>query len=342
MADIYLREGSKIYQARHNVGGKIIRRSTGERCPKAAQKEADRFESEQNKLLLRDDDIFIEKSIDTLIKQRKERGKPYSPNTVRHYNTSLANVIEVLGNFPLRVLDEEKLNHYIKTKLRTGKTVQLRRDLAFLSALYTQARWWDCGVTVNPVRDINKKDIPDARKRKVHFHYHQFEKLLLACKTEEQKRFILLAVYTGMRHQEIMQLRWDEIDLDRGLIQLEGDRTKNSDPRSIPLHEAVLNTLSNTPDAHRAGYVFKGRKEGKPQFSFSKRWSGIRKRAGMPKMRIHDLRHTFASWLKQSDVAESTIMELMGHKTRSMTQRYSHDSLKSLKRAVGRIGENTL
>ncbi|WP_353645923.1 site-specific integrase [Mesorhizobium sp. WSM2239] len=165
----------------------------------------------------------------------------------------------------------------------------------------------------------------------------------------EHRRFILLAVFTGMRHQEIMKLHWDEVDMDRKVIQLSGERTKNNSPRKIPMHELVFDTLSDTPSTHREGFVFKtrvrkNRKDGEApaQWNFTRRWEKIRERAGMPTLRIHDLRHTFASWLKQSDVAESTIMELMGHKTRSMTERYSHDSTKSLRRAVAKIDRNTL
>ncbi|RWM84860.1 MAG: hypothetical protein EOR84_32570 [Mesorhizobium sp.] len=62
----------------------------------------------------------------------------------------------------------------------------------------------------------------------------------------------------------------------------------------------------------------------------------------MPKLHIHDLRHTFASWLLQSGVADKTTQDLMGHKTDSMTRRYSHNSLKSLKKAIDQMEADTL
>ncbi|RWM32575.1 MAG: site-specific integrase [Mesorhizobium sp.] len=341
MADIYLRDGSEVYQARLRVGDNTLRKSTGLRCPKAAQQEADRLEKELNDALLLDSDILIKEATERLFAH--PRRKPYSKNTRRHYTTSLTNIMEVLGNFPLRLLDEAKVQTYIKTKLKTGKTVQLRRDLAFLSLLLTYAkRRLDCGVTYNVVKEIDKGDIPDADKREVYLQQHHYDKLLAACKKPEHRLFIILAVWTGMRHQEILKLQWDEINPQLTAIQLDGERIKNSSSRRIPLRQDVRDTLSNTPEAQRVGYVFKGRKEGKPQYSFSQRWLGIRKRAGMPKLHIHDLRHTFASWLLQSGVADKTTQDLMGHKTDSMTRRYSHNSLKSLKKAIDQMEADTL
>ncbi|TPL66558.1 site-specific integrase [Mesorhizobium sp. B2-4-1] len=341
MADIYLREGSTIYQARLRVGDDTVRKSTGLKCPKAAQAEADRLEQELNAALILDGDITLIKATELLFAHPRRR--PYSKNTKRHYTTSLTNVVEVLGDITLRVLDEAKVKTYIKEKLKTGKTVQLRRDLAFLSLLLTFAkRRLDCGVTYNAVKEVDKGDIPDATRREVYLQRHHYEKLLAACTNQEQRLFVTLAVWTGMRHQEIMKLEWSEINPKLTAIQLDGERVKNSSPRRIPLRQEVRDTLAHTPKDQRKGYVFIGEEEGKPQYSFAKRWLGIRKRAGMPKLHIHDLRHTFASWLLQSGVADKTTQDLMGHKTDSMTRRYSHNSLKSLKKAIDQMEADTL
>lgn len=340
MAEIYLRERSTVYQARIKVGSQIVRRSTGCNSPDAARQEAERLERELNASRLLPTDLMVIAATDRLF--TRPRKKPYSEKTKKNYTTSLTNVVAVLGNFPLRLLDEETVTSYIKTKLKTGKTVQLRRDIAFLSTLMNHALDWECGVTRNPVRGVSKKDIHDAQQRDTYLQPHQVEKLLAACTTDRQRLFITLAVWTGMRHQEIMKLQWDEIDLRRGFIELSGERTKNSSPRTIPLRKEVIDTLSHTPKPERVGFVFKGTKEDQAQYNFAKSWSAIRRRAGMPKLRIHDLRHTFGSWLLQSGVPQKTAMDLLGHKTPIMTNRYSHNSPKSLKRAVERVKADTL
>jgi len=306
--------------------------------------EAERLEKELNAALLNANDLLLTKAAQKLF-LGEHREEPYSWKTIEGYKSSLANVIEVLGNFPLRLLDEKKVEHYINVKLRAGVHVQTRRDLAFLSSLYERARRWDCGVTYNPVRNVDKKDIREARKRKGNLEPHEFRKLFDACLQQSHKLFLVLGAFTGMRHQEIMKLHWSEVDLKHQVINLGAHRTKNRRPRQIPMHPAVVITLSNTPDTHRSGYVFKSKvnpEEDLPQDTFGKRFRAIRKRAGLPNVRIHDLRHTFASWMKQSGVPDSTTQELLGHLTASMTSRYSHDNLKSKRNAVVSLDLNTL
>jgi integrase len=243
---------------------------------------------------------------------------------------------------PLRLLTEEKVQDYIEWKLERSGHVMVRRDLAFLSAVLTRARQWKCGVKENPVALIDKRGILEADRRTTHLRPVDVQKLIAACTKEEHKRFIILAVHTGMRHQELLKLHWDEIDLKERTVYLGGHRTKNSCSREIALSSAAMDTLLSTPEHTRHGFVFKGRKDGEAMFQMGKRWGRIRERAGLPDVRIHDLRHTFASWLKQRGVAETTIMNMMGHKTRDMVRRYSHDNTESRRAAVSVLDLNTL
>lgn len=342
MAEIYLRKGSEVYQARLKVRGDIVRVSTGCRNPDEARKEAERREKELNESALLPNDMLLVDAADKLF-MGAHREVPFSPKTIEGYKTSLTNIVGVLGNEPLRLLDQARVNHYISSRLRShGHHVQLRRDLAFLSSVLTRAKRWDCGVTSNPVREVDKSDIRDARKRKGNLKPHEFEKLLSVCRQPSHRLFVILGAYTGMRHQEILKLSWDELHMKSRMIYLPADRTKNREAREIPMHDRVFDTLSHTPSARRVGYVFKGKKEGHAENNFGSRFRAIRKRAGMPKVRIHDLRHTFASWLLQSGVPGKTAQELMGHSTSSMTDRYSHDSAVSLHRAVAKIDLDTL
>lgn len=341
MAEIYLRSGSAVYQARVRIDGVVKRISTGERSPIAAQQKADALEQQLTEAQIKPGDLTVTEAAARFF---REHPKPLKPRTVLDYKNCLANVVEHLGDFPVRLLTEEKLREYINWKLarhtrgarkgaRSGH-VSLRRDLAFLSSLYSTARHWDCGITSNPGATISKKGLANARSRDTWLQPEDVDRLVAACTKEEHKRFIILAVYTGMRHQELLKLSWDEINLKKKTIFLDGRRTKNSSSREIPLMSAALNTLLSTPEHSRYGYVFKGKDGESAMFQMGRRWQAIRTRAGLPDVRIHDLRHTFASWLKQRGVAETTIMDLMGHKTRSMVQRYSHESPESRRRAV--------
>lgn len=87
--------------------------------------------------------------------------------------------------------------------------------------------------------------------------------------------------------------------------------------------------------------MFVNPETGNPFTTFKTFWRGVNERSGLKTVRIHDLRHTYASWAKQSGVDEVTIMDIMGHKTRSMVKRYSHTSRESLHRAVEKMGNVT-
>jgi integrase len=333
---VYQRAGSSVYQARINVGGKLQRISTGRKDQREAEEAAELEERRRNEALIQAGDVYLSQAADRFFSE-----KQLAVRTVGDYEKSLVNILEILGDFPIRLLTEERVGYYVNLKLKRSGPVQVRRDLAFLSSVLSLARHWDCGVKRNPVKDYDKTGIPEARKHNRWLTPAEVTRLLAACNRPVHYRFILLALHTGMRHRELLGLTWDEIDLDKRAITLQGDRTKNSEGRIIPLSDEVIDTLSDTPEVLRFGYVFKGRKEDNAQDHMWNAWKTIRVRANLPQVRIHDLRHTFASWLKQAGVAETTIMAIMGHKTRSMVARYSHDSLDSLRAAISVLNGDT-
>jgi integrase len=196
-------------------------------------------------------------------------------------------------------------------------------------------------VTENPVRGYDRRGIPEAKSHNRWLRQKEYERLLAACQQDNHRRFLILAVNTGMRHQELLKLHWDEVDLEAGLIDLPEDKSKNQEARTIPLTREALDTLRSTPEEGRTGWVFPGRIEGKPMNNLGKGWRTIRTRAKV-KVRIHDLRHTFASWLAQRGVSEKAAQDLMGHKTSSMTKRYTHLSVDALKSAIATLNRDTV
>ncbi|MGQ7794664.1 tyrosine-type recombinase/integrase [Faunimonas sp. B44] len=336
MASLYKRTGSEVWQARIKVGDELRRISTGERVKRRAQEEADRREREANANLIDPRDVRLVAAAARYFSEKSQ----LQPKTVIEYKHALANVFEVLGDFPLKALTEKHLHTYIDGKL--DKPVQLRRDLAFLSSLYTLARLWEHGPRTNPIKAFDKSGIPEAKKHQTWLRPAEFDRLLSACRTELHRRFVILAVQTGMRYRELLNLRWEEVDLQEGVIELKGERTKNRTGRIIPLSQLARDTFFDTPEAQRVGCVFPNQKGDEPLTNIHKAWIGIRTRAGLPKLRIHDLRHTFASWAKQRGIPETTIMEIMGHKTRSMVSRYSHDSVDTLRSAIKAFDRDTV
>jgi integrase len=142
---------------------------------------------------------------------------------------------------------------------------------------------------------------------------------------------IIVALNTGMRLGEILSLTWDRVDFERGVITVE--RSKNDGVRHIPINKQLTEELEAVKLIATGKYVF-SKSTGEP-FKDIKNgfWSTLR-RSGIRKCRFHDLRHTFASHLVMNGTDITTVKELLGHKTISMTMRYAHLSKEHKQQAV--------
>lgn len=139
---------------------------------------------------------------------------------------------------------------------------------------------------------------------------------------------VLLALNTGLRRGEILGLRWS--DYRRGSLHVRGAGTKNQQSRVIPLNaeaKEVLMKWGSTGD-----WVFGGEDEN-PLTTIKRSWTSVRKLAGLPQLRFHDLRHTFATKLLRNGVDIRTVQELLGHSQIEVTARYLHSD-ESAKRAA--------
>ncbi len=150
--------------------------------------------------------------------------------------------------------------------------------------------------------------------------------------------FQLLALYTGMRRGEVRNLKWADIDSERGFLRIRDP--KGGENQTIPLNAAALSILNAHPKVSKCPYVFAGDRgtgaRGLRQIASSSR--KIRDAAGLPAdfRPNHGLRHTFASHLASSgEVDLYTLQRLMTHKSPVMTQRYAHLRDESLRRAAG-------
>ncbi|MDX8495861.1 site-specific integrase [Mesorhizobium sp. VK22B] len=149
---------------------------------------------------------------------------------------------------------------------------------------------------------------------------------------------IRLLMLTGCRLREILNLRWNEVDLGRGMLFLPDSKTGK---KPVMLPTAAQELLRSLP---RIGnIVIAGRDAGTddeaPRHDIKKPWAAILKRAGLSGIRIHDLRHTFGSVGAGSGLGLPVIGNLLGHKNQKTTERYAHVANDAAKRAADMIGE---
>jgi integrase len=129
-----------------------------------------------------------------------------------------------------------------------------------------------------------------------------------------------LALFTGARSGEITAAQWFHIDWQRKLIRLPDSKT--NEPRTIHLSDAAIEVLRGI--SRRGPYVIAGAKDGEPYKSLSRAWIIARSYTGLDDVRLHDLRHSYASLAAGRGVSLQMIGKLLGHKVLVTTARYAH------------------
>lgn len=132
---------------------------------------------------------------------------------------------------------------------------------------------------------------------------------------------IQLIALTGCRKSEISNLMWDEVDFDNGLLRL---RHSKVGPRAVPLGDEAIALLASLKKTVGSNWVFPSRRGGGPIVGLQKVWYTLRAKADLPGLRIHDLRHSFASEAINAGASLFLTGSVLGHRQAATTQRYAH------------------
>jgi site-specific recombinase XerD len=211
----------------------------------------------------------------------------------------------------------------------------LNREFSCLKNLLRKAVEWEL-LDVSPAAGVGK-----VREEVKEFEWlteNECLRLISAC-TAHLAPIVVLALNTGMRRGELLQLEWKDVDFQQGLITL--GQTKNGEIRHIPMNDQTRRTLSEYSTVGRrivngivSPYVFSS-SEGKPLKGFRNGLNAAVERAHIKKhIRPHDLRHTFASHLVMKGVDLRTVAKLLGHRDIRVTMRYAHLAPEHLRSAV--------
>ena len=144
---------------------------------------------------------------------------------------------------------------------------------------------------------------------------------------------IRLLIFTGCRLREILHLTWSEVDLERGLLFLADSKTG---ARAVVLNQLAMDILKHR--RQKGKYVFPTEFDDRPLADLNKPWRAIRRDAGLDDLRLHDLRHSFASVGASAGMGLPIIGALLGHKQTATTERYAHLDASPLRQASNEIG----
>lgn len=204
------------------------------------------------------------------------------------------------------------------------KPYQANRVLGVLSKMISQAEVWDMrGEKANPCMKIKRyKEV----KRERFLSKQELVRLFDALEMEEKTTPMTAAafrllIFTGCRLGEIQFLRWREVDFERRELRLEDSKTGR---KTVYLTDETIAILKSIPQLPDNPYVIHGTVPGQHLTDFQKPWRRIRKAAHLPDVRIHDLRHTFASIGASQNLGLPIIGKLLGHTQAQTTARYAH------------------
>jgi len=211
---------------------------------------------------------------------------------------------------------------------RKRSNATLNRELSTLRHMFSKAEEWGM-VEQSPFRKAKKLFLKGNNKR-VRFLDECEETALFKELRGYLAQMVTIAIHTGMRRGEILQLKWGQIR--NGFIYL--TKTKTEVAREVPINKDVQEVLNSIPHHIKSDYVFCNPGTGKPYEDIKKRFNTAVKRAGIKDFRFHDLRHTFASRLVMANVPLQVVQKLLGHSRIDMTLRYAHLSDDSMTNAV--------
>ena len=251
------------------------------------------------------------------------------------------------GGMTLDALTPALVRAYIDARRDEVKPATVNRELCVLSAAINYARReleWEIP---NPVAGRKLRE-PEGRVRWL--SQAEAQRLIAEAEREPQAPhladFIRLALNTGCRKGELLGLEWWRVDLQAGLIRLEGHHTKTGKRRAVPLNararEAMLSRArfraQYCPDSPWVFCHEDGSKVGDVKRSFHTAC----RRAEIEDFRVHDLRHTCAAWLVSAGVPLTAVRDLLGHTTVKMTERYAHLAPENVRAAVDILDESRL
>lgn len=239
----------------------------------------------------------------------------------------------------LRAVD---VRGYIAVRREEVSPATVNRELALLSsAINFAVREWEWEIP-NPVSRRKLRE-PEGRIRWI--TRAEAAALVRAARTIPRAPylpdFIVVALHTGCRAGELLGLEWQRVDLQAGLIHLEGHHTKAGRRRSVPLNQTARRAILSraryrAENCPASPWVF-CRKSGDRLEWLHRSFRIACERAGIKDFRIHDLRHTCAAWLVSSGVPLPEVRDLLGHGSITMTEKYAHLAPDNVRSAVARL-----
>jgi len=232
-----------------------------------------------------------------------------------------------------------RLNEIKRQKVQTFHAGLLDKGISAATAdhhvklirqMLNRALEWEV-IEVNPIARY-KLFNPDNRKEN-YMNTQELEALLEVLRTYPNRPVCNAALFllsTGARLNEALSARWEHIDRENRVWRIPATISKSKRVRTVPLNDSAIEVLDALGTEGKFAELFISDQTGRPLRYIQKVWERLRKEAGLPNLRIHDLRHQFASLLVNAGRSLYEVQKILGHSSHSVTERYAHLDKKSL------------
>lgn len=243
-----------------------------------------------------------------------------------------------LGKTPVGEVTAADIRRTHRATADEGGRYQANRTLAYLSKMFSLAV--EGGLRPdNPCRGVKK--LPEDRRDRVlsDTEVTRFFVALAGYPDQGAADALRLLLFTGARLNEVLKATWSEFNLDAGVWSKPSSHTKQKRLHRLELEGPAIELLRARRTSDPLGrYVFPGRSRQAPRADLSRPWRWLKAEAKLEGVKLHDLRHTLASYMVSNGIPLAVIGRALGHTQAATTARYAHVADRSQRDAVARMG----
>ena len=336
--------GTKTYYYRYrvNTSQKMIRIGTTTELNFQQAKEK-YLELKENQTNPQEHSPQKEKPLITFLEFYNSYYLPYIKAHIKSYETNISvfknHILKDLSNTSmadLKKLDIKRLHNEMIT-IKNLSRATANKFLIFLSSAYKLANEFELLNSYNPCRGIKEFELNNQRQ--IFLTQSQTKRLLNEVNKSSNihlKYIVPMLLLSGARKREVLDAKWCDFDNINNLWTI--PLTKNGKKRILPITKPLQKILNQIPK-DKTPYLFASPLTLKPYISIYQSWNSARTKANLKEVRMHDLRHTYASALVNAKCSLYEVQVLLGHSTAKMTQRYAHLSNDALMKAASCAGK---